>query len=87
MGFLCRQVGIEMPLETASSKLKQKELDGILIKQVLFATIWGKIKKYMMKRITAKKPDKPVKKIVTDKLVKYLSARLCFLTSRFHGSI
>jgi hypothetical protein len=61
--------GIEIPIENASSKLTQKEVDGYFDQTGAFCKQFGeKLKKYMAEDHVAKKPDQqPVKKIVTDK--------------------
>lgn len=60
-------VGIDLPLETASSKIEKKELDSYFDQTGAFCTDLGeKLKKYVKQDHPAKKADKPVKKIVTD---------------------
>jgi hypothetical protein len=61
--------GIDIPIETASSKLVQKEVDGYFDQTGAFCKQLGeKLKIYMAEDHSIKKPDQqPVKKIVTDK--------------------
>ena len=61
--------GIEIPIENASSKLTQKDVDGYFDQTGAFCKQLGeKLKKYMAEDHSVKKPDQqPVKKIVTDK--------------------
>jgi hypothetical protein len=62
--------GIELPIENASSKLNQKDVDGYFDQTGAFCKQLGeKLKKYMAENHSVKKPDQqqPVKKIVTDK--------------------
>ncbi|MDB5141891.1 MAG: hypothetical protein JWQ66_604 [Mucilaginibacter sp.] len=61
--------GIEIPLESAESKVIKKDLDGYFDQTGAFCKQLGeKLKKYMAEGHTTKKPDQqPVKKIVTDK--------------------
>ena len=61
--------GIEIPIENASSKLTQKDVDGYFDQTGAFCKQLGeKLKKYMAEEHSVKKPDQqPVKKIVTDK--------------------
>ncbi len=61
--------GIEIPIENASSKLTQKEVDGYFDQTGAFCKQLGeKLKKYMAEDHLVKKPNQqPVKKIVTDK--------------------
>ena len=60
--------GIEIPLETAESKVNKKELDGYFDQTGAFCKQLGeKLKKEMTEGHTTKKTDQPLKKIVTDK--------------------
>jgi hypothetical protein len=61
--------GIEIPIENASAKLTQKDVDGYFDQTGAFCKQLGeKLKKYMAEDHLVKKPDQqPVKKIVTDK--------------------
>jgi hypothetical protein len=61
--------GIEIPLESAESKVIKKDLDGYFDQTGAFCKQLGeKLKKEMTEGHTTKKPDQqPVKKIVTDK--------------------
>jgi hypothetical protein len=61
--------GIEIPLESAESKVIKKDLDGYFDQTGAFCKQLGeKLKKYMAEDHTTKKPDQqPAKKIVTDK--------------------
>ncbi|WP_426667755.1 DUF4468 domain-containing protein [Mucilaginibacter sp. McL0603] len=61
--------GVEIPLENASSKLTQKDVDGYFDQTGAFCKQLGeKLKKYMTENHSVKNPDQqPVKKIVTDK--------------------
>jgi hypothetical protein len=61
--------GIEIPLESAESKVVKKDLDGYFDQTGAFCKQLGeKLKKEMTEGHTIKKPDQqPVKKIVTDK--------------------
>jgi hypothetical protein len=60
--------GIEIPLETAESKVVKKDLDGYLEQTGAFCKQLGeKLKKVMAEGHTTKKTDQPLKKIVTDK--------------------
>jgi Domain of unknown function (DUF4468) with TBP-like fold len=61
--------GIDIPIENASSKLTQKDVDAYFDQTGAFCKQLGqKLKKYMAEEHSVKKPDQqPVKKIVTDK--------------------
>jgi hypothetical protein len=61
--------GIDIPIENASSKLIQKDVDGYFDQTGAFCKQLGEeLKKYMAEDHSVKKPDQqPVKKIVTDK--------------------
>jgi hypothetical protein len=61
--------GIDIPIENASSKLTQKDVDGYFDQTGAFCKQLGeKLKKYMTENHSVKKVDQqPVKKIVTDK--------------------
>ncbi|HWZ03261.1 MAG TPA: DUF4468 domain-containing protein [Mucilaginibacter sp.] len=66
-GNFVPQLGVEIPLETASTRLEKKELDGYLDETGAFCKQWGdKLKIYMLK-VPAQKKEEPVKKVVTDK--------------------
>jgi hypothetical protein len=60
--------GINIPLETAASKIIQKELDGYFDQTGAFCKQLGeKLKKYMAEGHAVKKPQQQPAKIVTDK--------------------
>jgi hypothetical protein len=61
--------GIDIPLETAESKITKKDLDGYFEQTGAFCKQLGeKLKKYMVEGNVPKKADQPpVKKVVTDK--------------------
>jgi hypothetical protein len=66
-GNFVPQQGVEIPLETAISKLDKKELDSYLDETGAFCKQWGdKLKIYMLKTPAPKK-EETVKKVVTDK--------------------
>lgn len=62
-------IGIDLPLEKATAKISQKDLDALLEQTGAFCKQAGeKLKKYMKEGDKVKKTDQqPVKKIVTDK--------------------
>ncbi|MDB5137643.1 MAG: hypothetical protein JWP37_4246 [Mucilaginibacter sp.] len=60
--------GIDIPLETAISKVTKKELDGYLDQTGSFCKqLSEKLKKYMAEGRAIKKQDQPPAKVVTDK--------------------
>ncbi|BAU53702.1 DUF4468 domain-containing protein [Mucilaginibacter gotjawali] len=66
-GNFVPQQGVDIPLETASSRLDKKELAAYLDETGAFCKQWGdKLKSYMLK-VPAQKKEEPVKKVVTDK--------------------
>lgn len=66
-GNFVPQQGVDIPLETASSRLEKKELDSYLDETGAFCKQWGdKLKSFMLKA-PAKKKEEAVKKVVTDK--------------------
>ena len=68
-GVFVPKLGINMPLETAISRLDKKELEGYLDQTGTFCKQTGeKLKKYMTEGAKSNKPaQQPVKKVVTDK--------------------
>ena len=66
-GNFVPQQGVDIPLETASSRLEKKELASYLDETGTFCKQWGdKLKSYMLK-VPAQKKEETVKKVVTDK--------------------
>ena len=66
-GNFVPQMGVEIPLETASTKLDKKELDSYLDETGAFCKQWGdKLKTFVIKA-PAQKKEEPIKKVVTDK--------------------
>ena len=69
-GVFVPQSGIEIPIENASSKLPQKDVDGYFEQTGVFCKQLGdKLKNYMTEghQVYKKTEQQPVKKIVTDK--------------------
>jgi len=66
-GNFVSQLGVEIPLETASARLEKKELESYLDETGTFCKQFGdKLKSYMLK-VPAQKKEETVKKVVTDK--------------------
>ena len=68
-GAMTAEPGIELPLETALSKLEKKEFNGYLDQTGIFCKqLSERLKQYMIEGSKEKKiEDAPTKKIVTDK--------------------
>jgi len=66
-GNFVPQQGVDIPLETAASRLEKKELSSYLDETGAFCKQWGdKLKLYMLKA-PAQKKEETVKKVITDK--------------------